>query len=176
MTVVLLLRDVRHAMVERLSRVFWQSDKTSNLWGTVSHDYMRAKRGDITKTAPYEQYGCKYNATINDFKRGGEVVSRKSMPMPNINTGLSVGNRFWDKRLGLIVAANLKNNYRGTERDLNKEVMGNGESTGYITSLKKHLYAIHDLNLGLHAKVDLSLGNHKISTGTTCPLRHCDGL
>ena len=141
---------------------FWQSDKTSALWGNINYDYLSAKRGSTTAKAPYEKYGSTYDATSADFKNGGSQVTRHSMPLPNLNAGISVGDRFWQKRLGVLLAANLQNIYRGTERDLNKEVMANGEETEYISSIKKRLYSIHDLNLGLHGKVDLNLGSHKL--------------
>ena len=38
--------------------------------------------------------GSTYDATTKDFKNGGTQISRHSMPMPNINAGLSVGDRF----------------------------------------------------------------------------------
>ncbi len=144
------------------SDFFWQGDKNATPFGNISYDYLSAKRGNITTKAPYEKYGSTYDATTADFKNGGSQISRHSMPMPNINAGISVGNRFWNKQLGVLLAANIQNTYRGTERDLNKEVMANGEETEYISSIKKRLYSIHDLNLGLHGKLDLNLGNHKI--------------
>lgn len=52
------------------------------------------------------------------------------------NAGLSVGDRFWQKRLGVLLAAILQNTYRGTERDLNKEVMANGEEAEFISAIK----------------------------------------
>jgi TonB-dependent receptor len=144
------------------SDFFWQGDKTSNLWGNINYDYLSAKRGNTTSKAPYEQYGSTYDATSKDFRNGGSQITSHSLPLPNINAGISVGDRFWQKRLGMLLAVNVQNTYRGTERDLNKEVMANGDETEYISSIKKRLYSIHDLNFGLHGKVDLNLGNHKI--------------
>lgn len=135
-----------------MSDFFWSGD----------HGYLSSKRGDATSKAPYEQYGSQYDATINDFKNGPARISSHSMPMPNFIGGFSVGNRFWGKRLGLIVAGSVQNQYKGTERTLNKPVMANGEQTEYISSMKKRYYSIHELTTGLHAKVDLNLSGHKI--------------
>lgn len=143
------------------SDFFWQGSKTQSPFGTISYDYLSADRGNTTSKAPYERYGSTYDATAADFKNGGTQINRHSIPAPNINAGLSVGDRFWNNRLGVILAANLQNTYRGTERDLNKEVMANGEETEYISAIKKRLYSIHDLNVGVHGKIDLNLGNHK---------------
>jgi outer membrane receptor protein involved in Fe transport len=144
------------------SDFFWLGEKTQQPFGKISYDYLSAKRGNTTSKAPYERNGSTYDATAADFKNGGTQISRHSMPIPNINAGVSIGNRFWDKKLGVILAANLQNTYRGTERELNKEVMANGEQTSYISSIKKRLYSIHDLNLGVHGKIDFTLGNHKL--------------
>ncbi|MGI6242284.1 MAG: TonB-dependent receptor domain-containing protein [Prevotella sp.] len=144
------------------SDFFWQGDKTQTPFGNISYDYLSAKRGNTTSKAPYERYGSTYDATTADFKNGGAQISRHNIPMPNIHAGISVGDRFLEKKLGVILAANLQNTYRGTERDLNKEVMANGEETEYISSIKKRLYSIHDLNLGVHGKIDFTLGDHKL--------------
>ncbi|WP_028909158.1 TonB-dependent receptor [Prevotella sp. AGR2160] len=133
----------------------------SDYFWSDSHDYLSADRGNTTSKAPYEKYGSTYDATVDDFKNGGSKIKNHSMPMPNFIGGITVGNRFWNHRLGVLVAASLQNTYRGSERTLNKPVMANGETTEYISSMKKRWYSIHDLNLGVHAKIDLSLGNHK---------------
>lgn len=134
----------------------------SDFFWSGGHDYLPAKRGDATSKAPYEQYGSQYDATMQDFKNGPARISSHALPMPNFIGGFSVGNRFWAKRLGVIVAGSVQNQYKGTERTLNKPVMANGEQTEYISSMKKRYYSIHELTSGLHAKVDLNLGNHKI--------------
>ena len=134
----------------------------SDFFWSGNHDYLSAKRGYATSKAPYEQYGSQYDATMQDFKNGPARISSHALPMPNFIGGFSVGNRFWAKRLGIIVAGSVQNQYKGTERTLNKPVMANGEQTEYISSMKKRYYSIHELTSGLHAKVDLNLGNHKI--------------
>lgn len=134
----------------------------SDFFWSGGHDYLSAKWGDATSKAPYEQYGSQYDATMQDFKNGPARISSHALPMPNFIGGFSVGNRFWAKRLGVIVAGSVQNQYKGTERTLNKPVMANGEQTEYISSMKKRYYSIHELTSGLHAKVDLNLGNHKI--------------
>lgn len=134
----------------------------SDFFWSGGHDYLSAKRGDATSKAPYEQYGSQYDATMQDFKNGPARISSHALPMPNFIGGFSVGNRFWAKRLGIIVAGSVQTQYKGTERTLNKPVMANGEQTEYISSMKKRYYSIHELTSGLHAKVDLNLGNHKI--------------
>ena len=125
-------------------------------------DYLSSNRSDYTHKSPYEQYGKDYKATMADFKNGPTQVSRHSLPAPNFIGGLSIGNRFWKDRLGVILAGSIQNIFRGTERTYNSVKMASGEQAMYISSLQHRYYSIHDLTAGVHAKVDLTLGNHKL--------------
>ena len=125
-------------------------------------DYLSSNRGDFTQKAPYEAFGKDYKASMSDFKNGPKQVSRHSLPAPNFIGGLSIGNRFWKDRLGVMLAGSIQNIFRGTERTYNSVKMASGEQAMYISSLQHRYYSIHDLTAGLHAKVDLTLGNHKL--------------
>ncbi|HAT61670.1 MAG TPA: TonB-dependent receptor [Prevotella sp.] len=126
------------------------------------HDYLNAQRGNITKEAPYEQYGSEYKATMSDFKDGGTLVSSHAVPSPNMVIGLSAGNRFWNNRLGILLAGNIQNEFRGTERTFNTASMPFGEQAEVISKLQNRLYSIHDLTAGIHFKIDLNLAHHKL--------------
>ena len=125
-------------------------------------DYLSSNRGDFTKKAPYEAFGKDYKASMPDFKNGPTQVSRHSLPAPNFIGGLGIGNRFWEDRLGVMLAGSIQNIFRGTERTYNSVKMASGEQAMYISSLQHRYYSIHDLTAGLHAKLDLTLGNHKL--------------
>ena len=125
-------------------------------------DYLSSNRGDFTKKAPYEAFGKDYKASMSDFKNGPTQVSRHSLPAPNFIGGLGIGNRFWEDRLGVMLAGSIQNIFRGTERTYNSVKMASGEQAMYISSLQHRYYSIHDLTAGLHAKLDLTLGNHKL--------------
>ena len=125
-------------------------------------DYMSSNRGDITKTAPYEAFGKDYKASASDFRDGATQVKSHSVPAPNFIGGLSVGNRFWHDRIGVMLAGSIQNTFRGTERTYNAVKMASGEQAMYISSLQHRYYSIHDLTAGVHAKIDLTLGGHKL--------------
>ena len=125
-------------------------------------DYLSSNRGDFTKKAPYEAFGKDHKASMSDFKNGPTQVSRHSLPAPNFIGGLGIGNRFWEDRLGVMLAGSIQNIFRGTERTYNSVKMASGEQAMYISSLQHRYYSIHDLTAGLHAKLDLTLGNHKL--------------
>ena len=126
-----------------------------------SRDYLTSNRSDYTHKAPYEVNGPEYKATTSDFASGPTQISRHSMPAPNFVGGLSIGNRFWKDRIGVMLAGSIQNTFRGTERTYNSVKMASGEQTMYIYSLQHRYYSIHDLTAGVHAKVDLQLENNK---------------
>ena len=125
-------------------------------------DYLTSDRSDYTRKSPYEAFGPAYKATMEDFKNGPVRLERHSSPAPNFIGGLSIGNRFWNDRIGVILAGSMQNTFRGTERTYNAVKMASGEQAMYISSLHHRYYSIHDLTAGAHAKIDLTLPGHKL--------------
>ena len=126
-----------------------------------SRDYLTSNRSDYTHKSPYEVNGPEYKATTFDFASGPTQISRHSMPAPNFVGGLSIGNRFWKDRIGVMLAGSIQNTFHGTERTYNSVKMASGEQAMYIYSLQHRYYSIHHLTAGVHAKVDLQLENNK---------------
>ena len=135
---------------------------TTDYFWKDGRDYLTSNRSDYTKKAPYEAFGSEYKASMSDFKNGPMQLKSHSMPAPNFIGGLSVGNRFRNDRLGVMLAGSIQNTFRGTERTYNSVKMASGEQAMYISKLNHRYYSIHDLTTGVHAKVDLTLPKHKI--------------
>lgn len=135
---------------------------TTDYFWKDGRDYLTSNRSDYTKKAPYEAFGSEYKASMSDFKNGPMQLKSHSMPAHNFIGGLSVGNRFWNDRLGVMLAGSIQNTFRGTERTYNSVKMASGEQAMYISKLNHRYYSIHDLTTGVHAKVDLTLPKHKI--------------
>ena len=125
-------------------------------------DYLTSNRSDYTKKSPYEVFGKDYKAQMSDFKNGPVQLKSHSLPAPNFIGGLSIGNRFWNDRLGVMLAGSVQNVFRGTERTYNSVKMASGEQAMYISNLQHRYYSIHDLTAGAHAKFDLTLPGHKL--------------
>ncbi len=135
-----------------MSDYFWKDGR----------EYLSSNRSNYTHTAPYEANGADYKAEMSDFRNGPTQISKHSMPTPNFVGGLSIGNRFWKDRIGVMLAGCVQNIFRGTERTYNSVKMASGEQAMYIYSLQHRYYSIHDLTAGVHAKVDLQLENNKL--------------
>lgn len=125
-------------------------------------DYLTSNRSNYTKKSPYEAFGSEYKAQMSDFKCGPVQLKSHSIPSPNFIGGLSIGNRFWNDRLGVILAGSVQNTFRGTERYYNSVKMASGEQAMYISNLHHRYYSIHDFTMGAHAKFDLTLLGHKL--------------
>lgn len=135
-----------------MSDYFWNGDR----------NYLSTDRGHATAKAPYEAFGSQYAATAADFKHGPAQVKSQSVPAPNFVGGLSVGNRFFNDHLGVMLAGSVQNTYRGTERTYNAVKMASGEQAMYISSLKHRYYSMHDLTTGVHGKLDFAIGGQKL--------------
>ena len=134
----------------------------SDYFWNDSRNYLSSNRGSYTHTSPYEAHGADYKATSADFRNGPTQITKHSLPAPNFVGGLSIGNRFWKDRIGVMLAGSVQNIFRGTERTYNSVKMASGEQAMYIYSLQHRYYSIHDLTAGFHAKVDLQLDNNKL--------------
>ena len=134
----------------------------SDYFWNDSRNYLSSNRGSYTHTSPYESHGADYKATTADFSNGPTQITKHSLPAPNFVGGLSIGNRFWKDRIGVMLAGSVQNIFRGAERTYNSVKMASGEQAMYIYSLQHRYYSIHDLTAGFHAKVDLQLDNNKL--------------
>lgn len=134
----------------------------SDYFWSGARDYLTTNRSDYTHRSPYEAFGSDYKASASDFRNGPVQLKSHATPAPNFIGGLSVGDRFWNDRIGVMLAGSVQNTFRGTERTYNSVKMASGEQAMYISNLHHRYYSIHDFTAGLHAKLDLSLANHKI--------------
>ena len=134
----------------------------SDYFWSGARDYLTTNRSDYTHRSPYEAFGSDYKASASDFRNGPVQLKSHATPAPNFIGGLSVGDRFWNNRIGVMLAGSVQNTFRGTERTYNSVKMASGEQAMYISTLNHRYYSIHDFTAGLHAKLDISLSNHKL--------------
>lgn len=128
----------------------------------MERDYACFDRGGITPVAPREAFGTDYSAKISDFGKGTSTIAYKT-PLPNLVGGLSVGNRFFDRKFGLMLAGSFQNRYKGVESLFFTDNMNQTESTVRLTNRKDRKYSEEQMQYGVHAKMDYRFNdNHKI--------------
>ncbi|GGD79565.1 TonB-dependent receptor [Emticicia aquatilis] len=113
-------------------------------------------RSQINSLSPYELNGKDYSATVSDFPKSTASVQTKT-PLPNLVGGFSIGNRFLQNKLGVIVAASYQNTYRGSNSTFFSSTVYDTERTSRITGLAERQFSDQQKRLGLHAKVDFRL-------------------
>jgi TonB-dependent receptor len=117
----------------------------------------------INHKSPYEINGRSYNATQADFSKGVfDYTSKK--PAPNMVGSMSLGQRFFDSKLGVIVAGSYQNTYRGSNSTIYNPTVTGTDEYSIITNKSYREYSEHQERLGLHGKVDYAFDkNNKIS-------------
>lgn len=125
----------------------------------MNRDFTSFNASQIQQLSPYELNGSTYSATAKDFPKGTLALQSKKT-IPNIVGGLSVGNRFLENRLGVIVAASYQNTYRGSNSKFYSSTVYDTEGTSRITSLAERQYSERQERLGLHAKIDFRLNEN----------------
>ncbi|KAA2238670.1 outer membrane beta-barrel protein [Chitinophaga agrisoli] len=121
-------------------------------------DFLSFNKGAVNFKSPYELRGNQYNATAADFNNATSDYSTRR-PMPNLIGGLSIGNRFLNDRLGVIIAGSYQHTYRGSNSlffDTDKRDTLSGV---VVTSMEKRAYSEEQLRYGLHAKLDYRINS-----------------
>lgn len=128
----------------------------------TQRDFMSYDVKNINKQSPYEVYDNKYNATPADFSKASYDYTKKR-PMPNLIGGLSIGNRFLNNKLGVILAGNYQNTYRGSNStffDIDKVDTFKGIT---LTKYTERQYSEQQTRAGLHSKIDYRFNDrHKL--------------
>jgi TonB-dependent receptor len=117
----------------------------------------------INHKSPYEINGRNYNATQADFAKGTLSYTSKK-PAPNLIGSMSIGQRFFNNKLGVIIAGSYQNTYRGSNSTFYDSSVDGTDAYAKITSQDKREFSDHQKRLGLHGKVDYVFDkNNKIS-------------
>ncbi|MCC8425053.1 TonB-dependent receptor [Mucilaginibacter sp. UR6-11] len=122
----------------------------------------------INKNSPAQINGNDYAATFKDFNSSA-ITSNKQLSNPVSSTaGFTIGDRFLDKKLGVILSASYQNIYRGSN---SKELTPNAAPTivpapnsPQFSDSYDRTYSTQTQRVGLHTKIDYIFDkNNKIS-------------
>lgn len=115
----------------------------------------------VNMQSPRQMFGDEHRATIDEFSREN-VRFTDYTPMPNQIYGLSIGNRFFENRLGVLVAGSYQNTFRGANSiflppDVNRE-----DNTPFYDKVEIRRFSAQQIRSGVHSKIDYRLNeNHK---------------
>ncbi len=114
---------------------------------------------NINKSSPFELNGSNYAATESDFLKDN-LILKKKYPLPGITGGFSVGNRIFNKKLGVLFSGSLQNTYKGN-RSLFFDISNTNDEYNLplLSEKEERFYNNHELLVGLHNKLDFSLNS-----------------
>ncbi|MHA4811179.1 carboxypeptidase-like regulatory domain-containing protein, partial [Flavitalea flava] len=134
-------------------------------YSTIFNDrpFSAFSHAGINKQSPAEMHGNDYAATAADFPLNNLHYTSKSTPV-NGTVGITVGDRFLNKKLGVVISGSYQNFYRGS----NSEYLVAGAQagsllpSGNVPSLEhafNRLYSTQTNRVGLHNKIDYVFNN-----------------
>ena len=125
----------------------------------MNRPFVSFEASGVNFKSPYETGGGNaYYATPRDFPKG-TISYKYQSPIPNLVGNISVGNRYFGNRLGVVVAASFQNTYRGSNSAFFSSNVYDIEATSRITSLSERQFSERQARLGLHSKIDFRLSD-----------------
>jgi TonB-dependent receptor len=121
----------------------------------------------VSSQSPREKYGDAYQAQPSDFtKKNLEVTNVK--PMPDLLGSLSLGNRFFGNRLGVMIGASYQNSYRGTKSYwFDFDTDRSGSNLPSLRSVQDRHYSTQQQRGAFHARLDYRFNSrHEIKLYT----------
>jgi len=123
----------------------------------LSQSFVSFDHGAVNPKSPGEIDGSGYIPSYSDFSyRNLEFSS--AHPLPDGQLGLTIGNRWFDHKLGVLVSGS----FQSTDR-ISKDLFFSlspqpdpvpGGTQPEITDEEPRMYSIHEDRLGAHAKID----------------------
>lgn len=124
----------------------------------LNHDFQSFSHHNTARLSPYEAKGKPedYAVTMDDFTMSN-LRMKWGSPLPDLSGSFSIGNRFLEGRLGLIVAISFQNDNRGKSSDLYFQPGTTHNGTEH------RFYSTGHQRLGTHAKLDWKINpDHKL--------------
>lgn len=120
----------------------------------------------INKNSPYQNYGADYNAQKADFPMS-DYIYKNVEPAPNIFANFSIGDRFFNSKLGVIFSGNYQNTFSGTQSFFltpSAQPNNNPPNGPVFDDIQIRFYSTQQTRSAVHAKLDYDFDkNNKVS-------------
>ncbi|HET6253559.1 MAG TPA: TonB-dependent receptor [Puia sp.] len=120
----------------------------------VGQHYLKFDSRVVQKQSPYQLYGPGYSATGSDFTKSN-LYFTDHQPAPDLVGSLTWGRRYWNKKLGVLVAGDYQAYKTGVNSVFipqnNEPQLGNSPG---LTDFYLDSYASTIIRKGVHARVD----------------------
>jgi outer membrane cobalamin receptor len=131
------------------------------------YDFKSFHTSDINKQSPYEINGSGYYAKSSDFPKTNIDPYNINLPL-DYQANLTLGNRFLDKKLGVVVAGSYSGFHLGKRNSIfGYSTTKDGYNMPQLSSEQERIYTEEEKNFGIHSKIDYRLNNkHRIELYT----------
>lgn len=124
--------------------------------------YRSFDRSTTSTFSPRYLNGNDYAASVSDFPLENVNFTDK-MPSPNQVYSLTIGNRFLNNKLGVLVAGSYQNTYRGAESIFMDVFVNQEDNTPYYDRVQVRQFSTQQVRSGVHTKVDYRFNSkHKL--------------
>lgn len=128
----------------------------------IDHKFVTFDSKSISFKDPDQLHGHYYASTQDDFNRQNLVLTSETA-YPHLTGSLTLGDRFFNKKLGILLSVVDQDTHSGSSSETNSfyiDTYNNPQTTDYIN---RYIYASTN-RLGINAKIDYVINrNHKIS-------------
>jgi outer membrane receptor protein involved in Fe transport len=118
------------------------------------YDFDHYNKSGLLTQSSRQLYGTGYMAQPSEFtKKNLEVKSGK--PLPDMIGSLSIGNRYFKNKLGVLIGGSFQNSFRATKSlwfDYDVDPYGTG--LPQLASLQERHYSIQQMRGAAHARLD----------------------
>jgi TonB-dependent receptor len=120
--------------------------------------YVSFSKADIREESLYEKNGPAYVALPGDFSRSN-LDFKKKAAIPTGTLGVTFGKRFFNNKLGFLIADNFQNQYYGTNSVYNQAVPDIYQNKPAISDVALRNISTRQLNNGLTLHLDYNIND-----------------
>ena len=113
---------------------------------------------DIRQKSLIESYGPAYTATPGDFSRSN-LDFKPTTPIPNGIVGITLGQRFLNNKLGVMVAENFQNQYYGSNSVFNQAAPDIHKNQPGLSDYANRQFSTQQLNNGIVLHLDYNFNS-----------------
>ena len=125
-------------------------------------DFVTFDASVVNSRSPKEYNPDLYLVSKSDFTSGNATFQNRQA-LPNLAFGVSVGNRFINKKLGVMVAGSFQNNHFGNNSTYISTSVNKSTNQPFVSNVTWREYSTSERRMGLSAKTDYIFNrNHKI--------------
>lgn len=130
----------------------------------LNRDFQKYDMGAVPKQSPAEKYGPSYYASVNDFSYNSFLTQNLHTPVNSLGN-LTMGNRYFNRKFGVILSGSFQNIFKGTNSNSFQQVatvQPSAPNEPLVQPVSDYIvrrYSYHIERLGTEAKLDYAVND-----------------